>query len=237
MHWNMFPMFLSLNKKHIRWENVGNISVVSRQYNLNNGSRKDIRKVIETLNNGEKGNILVYSQQLVAPIWHWGLVVAVGGCLWLLALTGGGYSLLMAFSCHCWSCPYWWWPLIIGGISPSPGTVGPVVVVVSLLTSPVLAGCFPTFCRNPPGLGWCFPHFSWWSSHHHFPLLSMQKQYKISKIKQQKNERENIHMGYCCEYTNIFPFSCIFNFSDIFSTTIIQIMLSRNYGYIPTFFH
>ena len=31
-------------------------------YNLNNGSRKDIRKVIETLNNGEKGNTLVYSQ-------------------------------------------------------------------------------------------------------------------------------------------------------------------------------
>jgi hypothetical protein len=65
---------------------------------------------------------------LVAPIWHWGLVVAVGGCLWLLALTGGGYYLPMA-SPHChWSCPCWWWPLITGGISPSPGTAGPIIV-------------------------------------------------------------------------------------------------------------
>ena len=30
--------------------NVGNVSVVSKYYNLNNGRRKDIRKVIETLN-------------------------------------------------------------------------------------------------------------------------------------------------------------------------------------------
>ena len=36
-------------------KNVGNISVVFEKYNLNNGSQKDIRKVIETLNNGEKG--------------------------------------------------------------------------------------------------------------------------------------------------------------------------------------
>ena len=39
-------------------KNVGNISVVSKQYNLNNGSQKDIRKVIETLNNGEKGEYI-----------------------------------------------------------------------------------------------------------------------------------------------------------------------------------
>ena len=63
MHQNMFPMFLLLNKKRIQWEKCRNISVAFKQYSLNNKSQKDIRKVIETLNNGEKGkyiNILVY---------------------------------------------------------------------------------------------------------------------------------------------------------------------------------
>jgi hypothetical protein len=67
----MFPMFPSLNKGFLGsifdGKNVGNISVIFKWYNLNNGSRKDIRKVIETLNNGEKGNISVYSQQLPSP--------------------------------------------------------------------------------------------------------------------------------------------------------------------------
>ena len=58
MHWNMFPMFLLLNKKRIWWEKCRKYIRSSKWYNLNNGSWKDIRKVIETLNNGEKGEYI-----------------------------------------------------------------------------------------------------------------------------------------------------------------------------------
>ena len=86
----------------------------------------------------------MYSQQLVAPIWHWGLVVAVGGCLWLLALTGGGPSssvvsphllaqlvLLLLFPC---SPPLSW-------LAASPHSVG---------THLVWAGVFPISAGGPP---------------------------------------------------------------------------------------
>ena len=63
----MFPMFLSLDKKRFGWEKCRNISVASKQYSLNNRSQKDIRKVIETINNKEEreytDNISVYSPQ------------------------------------------------------------------------------------------------------------------------------------------------------------------------------
>ena len=58
MRQNMFPMFLSLDKKCFRWEKCRNISVASKQYSLNNRSQKGIRKVIETINNKEKGEYI-----------------------------------------------------------------------------------------------------------------------------------------------------------------------------------
>ena len=96
----------------------------------------------------------------MAPIWHWGLVVAVGDCLWLLA---SGYSLPMASPHRHWSCLCWWWPLIIGGISPSPGTAGPVVVG----TPQVLLSfsCLPPLSRSaasPHSLG---THLGWAGFH------------------------------------------------------------------------
>jgi hypothetical protein len=89
----------------------------------------------------------------------WGLVIAVGGCLWLLALAGGGYYLPMASPRHHWSCPCWWWPLITGGISPSPGTAGPVVVstpqVLLLFPhSPPLSRPAASLCSLGTHLGW-----------------------------------------------------------------------------------
>ena len=58
MRRNVFPMFVLLKKKHIQWGKCKNISVASKQYSLNNRSQKDIRKVIETINNREKGEYI-----------------------------------------------------------------------------------------------------------------------------------------------------------------------------------
>jgi hypothetical protein len=100
---------------------------------------------------------------LVAPIWHWGLVVAVGGCLWFLALTGGGYYLPMASPHHHWSCPCWWWPLITGGISPSPSIAGPIVigtpqVLLLFLHSPPMSQLAASLCSLETHLGWAGVH-------------------------------------------------------------------------------
>ena len=47
-------MFFPLDKKCFRQEKCRNISVAYKQYSLNNKSQKDIRKVIETINNKEE---------------------------------------------------------------------------------------------------------------------------------------------------------------------------------------
>jgi hypothetical protein len=101
------------------------------------------------------------------------LPMVVGPRRWWLLLADGisplssVLSLLVVAPHHRWYLPISWhsWSHCR---RHSPG-----VVVVSPLTSPVPAGCFPAFSRNPPGLGWCSPRFSWWSSHCCFPLPSM----------------------------------------------------------------
>jgi hypothetical protein len=138
------------------------------------------------------------------------------GKLWLNSVAGGSHLALGTCRCCGWLPmvvgPRRWWLLLADGISPSSLVLSllvvaprhrwylPIswhswsrrrrhssgVVIVSPLASPVSAGCFPAFSRNPPGLGWCSPHFSWWSSH------LCRNNIKLVK---EKNKRENIHMG------------------------------------------